>query len=234
MTAYVRIAALLGERRPNKAVAATGYSCLKVQTRIERIPGAIRVHFLDGVHDNYARKSQHNSCSLINDTFVITLDLRTSTKSQLYSSLESSNNLRQRSHLMRLFTCTAYEVATEPTANPAAAPHILLRVASELPGSTETTVFYAGACDEHVNCKADAIELRISSRLIAISVKFTSTSSNWAGLLLKPLEISTKYEAREVSTNAQYNVGSKSFVPATPASKTNHMAAVHQYLITTY
>ncbi|KAK6733648.1 hypothetical protein RB195_017415 [Necator americanus] len=75
MTAYVRIAALLGERRPNKAVAATGYSCLKVQTRIERIPGAIRVHFLDGVHDNYARKSQHNSCSLINDTFVITLDL---------------------------------------------------------------------------------------------------------------------------------------------------------------
>ncbi|XGW03863.1 hypothetical protein V3C99_015201, partial [Haemonchus contortus] len=68
--------------------------------------------------------------------------------------------------------------------------------------------------------------------LIAIFVKFTSMSSSWVGLPLKPLEISTKYEAREVSTNAQYNVGSKSSVPATPASKTNHMAAVYQHLIT--
>ncbi|VDO63619.1 unnamed protein product [Heligmosomoides polygyrus] len=33
-----------------------------------------------------------------------------------------------------------------------------------------------------------------------------------------------KYGVKEVSTNAQYNVGFKSFVPATPASKTNHMA----------
>ncbi|VDO62792.1 unnamed protein product [Heligmosomoides polygyrus] len=32
--------------------------------------------------------------------------------------------------------------------------------------------------------------------------------------------------AKEASTNAQYNVGSKSFVSATLASKTNHMAAV--------
>ncbi|KAK6757940.1 hypothetical protein RB195_015640 [Necator americanus] len=53
--------------------------------------------------------------------------------------------------------------------------------------------------------------------LIAIFVKFTSTSSKWAALPLKPLAISTKYGAREVSTYAQYNVGSKSFVPATPA-----------------
>lgn len=35
-----------------------------------------------------------------------------------------------------------------------------------------------------------------------------------------------KYRAREVSTDAQNNIGSNSLVPATPASKPNHMAAI--------
>ncbi|KAK6757941.1 hypothetical protein RB195_015640 [Necator americanus] len=56
--------------------------------------------------------------------------------------------------------------------------------------------------------------------LIAIFVKFTSTSSKWAALPLKPLAISTKYGAREVSTYAQYNAT----VEADPRKTTRDIA----------